>query len=186
MLNIFEQRAKDSCLFYFFGEDSNNFSSDSVTILQTETYETEKIFVETHIIGQSHFFKITDKTSQKIIAIEALACVPMPQNIPTHRYSFEHSKFISCSFELDKLGLKITSSAKIVSAVDMDKQLWIDSLGSPKIFMKYSFPGNLSPQTLFSLHEGKDFFEIQTLHEFEEKNAITFLVTHTTITLLLS
>lgn len=184
MLNTFEQRAKDSCLFYFFGEDSNNFSSDSVTILQTKTYETEKIFVKTHIIGQSHFFTVTDKISQKIIVIEALACVPMPQNIPTHKYSFEHSQFISCSFELNRLGIKIISSAKIVSAVDMDKQLWIDSLGSPKIFMKYSFPGNLSPQTLFSLQEGKKKFEVKTLHEFEENNDITFIITHTTIIFL--
>ncbi len=179
MLTDVTQHITDSSLFYFFGDHIKNFPKNFFTILKTQTYETKKFLLEMHIIGQSHFFTLTDKASQTIIIIEALACVSLPNIIPTFAHSFSKSEPFDFSFHLQPFGITITSSAYIIPSFEKNKAVVSPSCN---IFIEYIFPGNLSPKTLLSLQENKNSFTIHTLHEFAQKTSVQALFTETKIT----
>lgn len=183
MLTALTQHVTDSSLFYFFGDHINNFSASLFTILQTQTYETEKFLLEAHIIGQSHFFTLTDKPSQKIILVEALACIPLKHVMPSFSHSFAQAPSTSTSFDLTEYNISITSSAHILSSSEISKKNWKSLDAASKIFMEYSFPGKLSPKTIFSLQHNKNSLIVETLHEFEEGDLLIPLQTETKITI---
>lgn len=101
--------------------------------------------------------------------------------LPSFSHSFAQAPSNSSSFDLTEYNISIKSSAHVLSSSDISKKNWKSLATASKIFMEYSFPGKLSPKTIFSLQENQNSLVIETLHEFEEGDVLIPLHTETKI-----